>query len=122
VDLRAQILQFCATPLPSEAVTIPEWDDLTVAVGTMTAGQRDRFEVGHARAKNADFRARLAVFTVQGPDGRPLFTEADIPALSAGPARPLDRIVEAALRLNRFTAADVKELEKNSPSGPAAAS
>lgn len=115
-DLRSQILRSCAAPLPHEPLRVEAWD-ADGEVWAMAAGERDRFELAHAKADQADFRARLVALCFR-VEGRHLFTEADVPTLSRAPAWVLDPIVAAALRLNRFSDADVKELEKNSSSGP----
>lgn len=98
--------------LPREEVAIPEMGG-SVFVRTMTAGERDRYELEHFRNKDRDVRARLAAYTVCDADGKLLFTPTDIPALSAGSAAVLSRIFNVAVRLNHLTPDDVAELEKN---------
>src|SRR5690349_5982568 len=110
MNARELILQ--ADDLQREEVPVPEWG-LSVFVRTMTGRERDRFEALHQSMSLDDFRARVALFTVCDSEGRPLFTEADIPALSAKSARALDRIAARAMQLNRITEADVEELAKN---------
>jgi cytochrome c553 len=90
-------------------------------VRAMSAGERDEFEVAHAKGKSRDFRARLVACTVCDEDGELVFSTADIPALSALPAATLQPLVAAAVEVNRLSEADVKDLEeaaKNSSSGP----
>jgi hypothetical protein len=98
--------------LAYEDVNVPEWGGVVV-VQAMTGAERDRFESAHVAAKAKDARARLAVYTVRDQAGLPLFTEADIPALSAKSAAPLDRIFEVAARLSRITKEDVDKIEGN---------
>jgi hypothetical protein len=102
--------------LPREPLFIPEWDG-NVIVRAMTAGERDGFEmaIGAAReeGENPCARARIAVITLVDDAGRQLFTEADIPALSAKYAKPIDRIFDVAIRLSKLTKDDVEALEKN---------
>lgn len=106
--------QFLACPKPTvEEIQVPALGG-AVYVRAFSAGARDVFEVEHAKAGTKDFRARLAVATVCDVDGAPLFTSADVPALSALPASVVDPIVLAASRLNRLTDEDVDALQKNS--------
>ena len=98
--------------LPFEAVPVPEWGG-SVGVRTMSGTERDRFETEHARAPTANFRARIAAATLCGDDGALLFAPADVEALGAKSSAALDRVVEAAIRVNKFGAKDVEELAKN---------
>lgn len=98
--------------LPREEVAIPEWGG-SVFVRTMTAGERDRFEGWSQGDKFDRFRAKLAVLTVVDAEGRRLFSDDDVDALAAKSTKALDRIAEAAFRMNRFTKEDVEALAKN---------
>lgn len=61
-----------------------------------------------------DFRAKLAVCTLCDKDGNLLLTLDDAPALSENmSASDLERIVNAAQKLNLITATDKEELIKN---------
>jgi hypothetical protein len=108
---REQIL--AGSDLPKELVPTPEWGG-DVYVRTMTAGERDRWESEHFADPKTDVRGRLAAFTLCDEQGNRLFTSADIGALSALSCKPLARIWDVAIRLNRVTRGDVEELEKNS--------
>lgn len=87
--------------LPRESVEVPEWGG-PVFVREMTGVERDRFEATHAKAPNDNFRARLAAATICDDAGKRLFSEADVAALGEASSVALDRIGEAALRLNKF--------------------
>lgn len=102
--------------LPREEVTVPEWGG-SVFVKTMSGLERDRFETLLQDGKRSNFRGTLAAITVCDAEGKRLFTEADAKALAEHAASALERIATVAIRLNKFTADDVKELEKNSPGG-----
>lgn len=105
-----------ATRIPTERVEVPEWGGF-VTVRAMTAAERDAYEVDAARRIQngdvADFRVRLAVASLVDDDGRPMFTEADIPALSQMWWAPLHKIAEAALAINGLNNGDVEDLAKN---------
>jgi hypothetical protein len=100
-----------------EEVAVPEWRG-SVFVRVLTAGERDRFEVGVADHKRANFRARLAVLAICDGGGQRLFREEDVAALAALPAPGLVRVCDVALRINKFREEDVEELEKNSETAP----
>jgi hypothetical protein len=99
-------------PLERRPVTVPGLGSCFVRA--MSAGERDEFEVAHARGKNRDFRARLVACSVCDEGGDLVFEPADIPALSALPAATLQPLVTAAVEINRLTEADVQDLEEAS--------
>jgi hypothetical protein len=101
-----------ADDLARERVDLPEWGGF-VHVRTLTAGERDRFE-GWTQGDRFDrFRAKLAVLAVCDEEGRRVFTDDDIEPLAAKSTKPLDRIAEAAFRLNRFTPEDLEAIRGN---------
>lgn len=93
----------------------------SLMVACLTAGERDAFEVEQTEAKGADFRGRLVVYCARDDQSKPLFGKHDIPWLTKLPSYVLDPIVQASVKLNKFTAADIEDLEKNSEGGPSAA-
>lgn len=104
---------FLARPPQLERVEVPDLGSF-VWIRPMTAGERDAFEVTHERTGGKDFRARLTASVCCDETGKALFDSACVPSLSQLPASTLQPIVEAAIRVNRLSPADVKELEKNS--------
>lgn len=116
---RDQIL--AADDLKRQAVAVPEWGG-DVYVRMLTGGERDAFEVSAELKDRKNIRAKLLSLTVCDEAGVRLFTDADILALTGKSAAALERLFEAAMKLNRIGAKDVEELEKNSESGPRAAS
>jgi hypothetical protein len=109
MSLKDLILQ--ADDLPTRCLHIPEWKT-TVRIRTLTGGERDRFEGRQARDPYTDVRARLAVLCMVDEDGRNLFSEEDIPALSAKSSKALDRIFAASVQLNGISKQDLEELKK----------
>ena len=100
-----------------ESVDVPEWKT-TVHVRTMTGAERDAFEVscmaGKAGTNNlANVRARLCAVCLCDENGVRLFSDGDADALGKKNGAALERIREAAQKLNRIGAADVDELVKN---------
>jgi hypothetical protein len=89
----------------------------SVWIRTVSAGERDRFEERHLALKHRDYRARILVLCSCDEAGQPLFTDADVAALSALPAQVLDPIVEAASKLNGVGGEAREEARGNSDGG-----
>lgn len=105
---------FFAVPAPKvQRIEVPELGGF-VWIKQMSAGERDRFEVDHEASKKRDLRARVTAASVCDEQGNLLFGPADVPQLSALPAAALEPIVNATIKLNAISDADVEELEKNS--------
>ena len=102
-------------------LAVPEWGG-TVLLRVMTSRERDGFEAAtldkSGSARMVNIRARLAALSICDASGARLFNDAEIGLLGDLPAPAMDRIFDAAMRLNRITKDDVDELEKNSESAP----
>lgn len=106
-----------AIPPKVKAVQLKELG-LTAYVRTISALEKDRFESRAAEAKAAgapldNFRARIVALCCCDEEGKPLYTDEDIPALGAQPAYVIEPIAVAATKLNGWTAADVAALGKD---------
>lgn len=115
---------------PREWVAIPEWTPAGqehdarqhgVYVATMSGRQRDAWEAqllsmkGASEQRNNDnLRARLATMIAQDASGNRIFTDADAEWLSDKSAIVLDRIADAAIKLNKIGRKEQDELVKNS--------
>jgi len=125
MTLRDTIL--AASDLPGEAVHVPEWN-VTLTVRSMTAAERDAYEQRMADARKAgggaiaNIRAALVVMCALDAAGGRVFGDDDIEALGAKSARAVDRVFEAAARLNRLRDQDVETAAGNSAGGPDGAS
>lgn len=110
-----------AQDLVTEEVEVPEWGG-SVFIRTMTGAERNAFELevvpgvadGSNRMDVLNMREKLLVKVIVDDKGQRLFTDKDIKALGEKSAAALDRLFEVAQRLNRLSARDVEELEKNS--------
>ena len=112
-----QILQ--SQDMQCTLVPVPEWGG-QVYVGMMTGEERDEWEQMCAGTRGKDkksniknLRAHLAVFTVQDETGAKLFNLTQVQALGKKSCAALDRIFDAAAKLNRLRPEDVEELVKN---------
>lgn len=114
------------TQLPWEEITLP--NGKTIIVQGMTGLERDAFEntiIGRRGGKrNLDnLRARLAVRCVKdAPDGSLLFGQHDADRLGRIRADVLQKIFDAAQRLNGMSYEDLAEMGKGSGEDPTAAS
>ena len=108
---------------PIESVDVPEWGD-SVFLKVMSGTERDAFEASNLRRTGKTFepnlanvRAKLLVRCICSEDGQRLFADTDAGALGQKSAAALDRLYEAAARMNGITDADIEELEGNSGTG-----
>jgi hypothetical protein len=100
---------------PSEPLDVPEWGG-TLYIGVMSGAERDRLESLTLKERERGFthlRGRMAAYTIRDEHGKPMFTEADVPTLSALSSSALGLVYDVAARLNGLTKKDVDELEKN---------
>lgn len=119
-ELTAEAI-LAADDLPSERVEVPEWGG-HLHVRTMTGGERDLWEQymwaaatkAEVERRRHTIRASLVAYTATDKSGKRLFSEKQIEELSGKSAAALSRVYEVAARLNRVTADDLDELEKNS--------
>lgn len=119
---RSDILS--APDITVELVSVPEWGG-DVYVKGMTGAERDKFESSliDTRAKSrslnmANVRAKLVSLCACDEDGKRLFTDADVQALSEKSASALQRIFEVAQKLSGIGDADVEELAKGLEDNP----
>lgn len=103
---------FAAVPdeVPFEVVTLPAG---AVRVHAMTAGEKDAFDLAHAKAEGRDFRARLLIATVRDDQGRPCFRHSDLARLSAMALPAVEPMIAAAVRVNAMQDDAREALEKN---------
>ncbi|QDU62172.1 Phage tail assembly chaperone [Planctomycetes bacterium Pan216] len=118
---RDQILG--AEDLARESVDVPEWGG-QVFVRMMSGEERDEFDqalVAKASGTNAnnlkvdvrEMRARLCSLTICDEKGQLLFSRADVAALGKKSGAALQRVFDAAQKLNKINGDAVKSLEKN---------
>ena len=106
---------------PEESVPVPELDaDACVRVVGFTARERADFETSlqgpkgrPSKSKIAQIRERLVIATCRDDAGNPLFTEADIDALSNVSVTVISRLADAAQRVCGMADSDVGELAGN---------
>ena len=113
-----------ADDLPTEAVEVEEWGGW-VLIRTLTGRERDRLEADMLAGKNGqaidldNVRARLIVAAAVDEEGKQLFQPAEIAELGEKSGAALSRVASVAQRLSGMSTDDIKDLAKNSSSGPA---
>lgn len=95
-----------------ESVEVPEWGG-TVYVRSLTREEIRPFtDAGDEMAVGM-----LVSVTVCDEDGRPLFTDDDVPALEKKSVRALNRVLEKAMEVNGLGSAQAERVLGNSGNG-----
>lgn len=102
-----------APDLKRVKVRVPEWGG-AVYVRMMTGTQRDLWESDFREDKSDNARAKLAVATLCDAAGNLIFRREQISEVGAKGAAGLERVFDAALKLNRLGKQDIDDLAKNS--------
>lgn len=97
----------------TKAVDVPEWGG-TVYVRNLSGKDRDAWELLFANGNPVNVRATLVAKCACDESGERLFGDTDITELGKKSAAGLDRIFEAATKLNRIAPGDLEELAGNS--------
>jgi hypothetical protein len=94
----------------TESVTVPEWNDATVYVRTISGTEREAFEESYAEQKMKNFRMRFLVKTLCDESGERLFDDADVEELGKKSSAVINRLFDKAWALNAFTPEAVEKL------------
>lgn len=108
-----------ADDLKTEVVPVPEWGG-EVIIRMLSGKERDAFEQTLSKTRNGkvernleNFRARLAAEVLVDENGVKLIkNRTQIDQLGRKSVAALERIVEAATKLNRMSEDDVEEMTK----------
>lgn len=110
-------------------VPVKEWGG-DVRLQELSASDRDMWEnesfVLNAEGTGAKFnpkhaRARLVVRCIVDDKGKRLFTDDEVAAIGSLSASTIQRLFNAARKLNAISNEDIKELEGESGAGPSGA-
>jgi hypothetical protein len=113
-----------ADDLKSAEVPVPEWGGI-VRVRMMTGTDRDALEQsmvlfnedGTRKPNVANYKAKLVAFTLVDEQGKRMFADDEIAHVAAKSAAVIDRIFEAAQKLNGWGEVALAEAGKNSVAG-----
>lgn len=109
-----------ASDLKREEVDVPEWGG-KVLVTSFSADAKDAVEFKLYNMSNKSgvgIRAAYVGLALVDEFGQRLFTDEEIPILGTKYAGAVDRVFEVVSRINRISAKDIEELEKNSAAVP----
>lgn len=105
-----------ASDLTTVDVDVPEWGGI-VRLRVMTGAERDSFSsslIGPDGQPDPEgYRVKLIARCAIGEDGARLFTDGEVALLQGKSAAALDRLFDAAEKLNAVGNADVDAAEKN---------
>ena len=111
---RDQILN--AEDLKTEDIEVPEWGG-TVRISVMAGRARDRYEamLYESRDNNQfdNLRSKFLSQSIVNEDGNLMFTAGDIEALGKKSSSALDRVFQAASKLNGTSEDEMEEIAKN---------
>lgn len=97
-------------------IDVPEWGG-SVRLQVMSAQQRDDYEQALFHSKKGErlrnVRASLVAFCVVDDDGNAMFAAEDVEALGRKSAAAVNRLFEAAQKLNKMTDDDLEESKGN---------
>lgn len=99
-------------------VEVPEWGGRKIRLMELSASDRDAWELqayeDRAAGKRTEHvRARLVARSIVNGQGEREFADDAIEALGRKSAKALDRLYDAALKLNAIGKAEQDEIEKN---------
>lgn len=115
---KADILS--ASDLKREEVEVPEWGG-KVLVTSFSADAKDAIEFKLYNMTNKSgvgLRAAYVGLALVDDHGQRLFTDEEIPMLGTKFAGAIDRVFDVVSRINRISAQDMEDLEKNSVAAP----
>ena len=103
-----------------EELNIPEWGG-PINVRVMSGKERDAFEASiddKDRKSMHNFRARLCVLLIGDENGKRIFHDSQVGALSLKSSKVLNDIVDFGMKLNGMTEQDIKDMVGNSEDAP----
>lgn len=96
-----------------EKVHVPEWKG-DVYLRVISGTDRDRFEEAYADQKMKAFRIRFLLLTICDEEGSRIFGDDQGDALGRKSSVVINRLFEAAWKLNAFTQEAIDELGESS--------
>jgi hypothetical protein len=107
-----------------EDVSVPEWGG-TVRVATISAIEQDRWSEAAGKdggISKETFRIQYVALCCVDESGNQLFAPKHVEALGKKSSRAIQRVFDAAAKLNGISGEAAEELEKNSEAGQSAGS
>ena len=104
---------FAADDARLEKLHVPEWNG-DVFLRVITGTDRDRFEEAWSEQKLKAFRIRFLLLTLCDEDGERLFKDEDAEGLGKKSSVVINRLFDAAWKLNAFTQEAIDEMGESS--------
>lgn len=109
---KEKILQ--ATGRKIKRFTIPQWDNMEVAIRSWSAKELQAFtDWQKAADQSVELFGKVAAMSLCDDEGKLLFTDEDVPALCEKDLDALMLILENATTFNRVSKAEVDKAKKN---------
>jgi hypothetical protein len=115
VDLRNQLLN--ANDIKVQPLDIPAWGG-TYYLRVISGKAREHFEESYSQEKMKNFRLRFLVLTLCDEAGKPILSDADMDALGERSSVEINRVFDAAWKLNAFTQEAVDALGEGLQNAP----
>jgi hypothetical protein len=111
-----------AQDLRYESVPVPEWGEKPTRIRSLTAEERDEFELFMSKVaaglEQGNIRAHLAALTIVDGEGKRMFSVQEAVALGQKNALALNRVWLASIKLSGIARSSVKEAIEDFPEGP----
>jgi len=115
VDLRNRLLN--ANDIKVQSLDIPAWGG-TYYLRVISGKAREHFEESYSQEKMKNFRLRFLVLTLCDEAGKPILSDADMDALGERSSVEINRVFDAAWKLNAFTQEAVDALGEGLQNAP----
>ncbi len=96
------------------SLNVPEWGG-EIGLRAMSVGERDKYENEFIRNKDKgvdNFRSKFLAACICDEDGKLIFSQNDVDALSKKSIKVADKVWKAAMAHNALSNDDVEELAK----------
>jgi hypothetical protein len=105
---------FQTEDLTSTKVNIPEWNG-EIVLKVMTGADRDKYMrfISKGEGIPENMMERLVVLTAYDEEGKRLFDDADIPALSKKSSLVISRLFAESAKLNKISNESIDELKND---------
>ena len=102
-----------ASDIKSERMAVPEWGT-DVFIKVLSGTERDAFEAGYSDQRMSNFRVRFLVLTLCDQNGERVFTDEQVSVLGKRSSLVINRLFEAAWKINMLSPEAVDEAGESS--------
>ena len=102
-----------AADIKTKKVAVPEWKT-DVYLKILSGTERDAFEAGYTDQRMQNFRVRFLVLTMCDQNGERVFTDEQVSVLGKRSSLVINRLFEAAWKINMLSPEAVDEAGESS--------